>query len=132
MITVSVDARSLLAWTNTRIVELRRALRHRHDDAAWWDAHGMTPAYAQAGRAILRRVANLLHVERATVRGRIHGNFASLDKQREWLSAWEKHRCGVATRYLQLVDNPNLVELRAGAVTQRRAAPEAAVVEVQS
>lgn len=122
--TVALDVRSLLVWTNREIVELRRAIRHRHDDAAWWEARDMTPGYAQAGRAILRQVAHLLHVERANARGRIHGNFETLEKQREWLAHWEKRRCGVAARYLQLVDSPNLVELREGNVRQERGIDE--------
>lgn len=124
---VSVDVRSLLAWTNNQIVAFRRAIRHRHDDDAWWASSSMTPGYAQAGRAVLRRVAHLLHVERAHARGRIHGNFESLEKQREWLARWETRRCGTASRYLQVVDTPNLVDLREGRVVQERATDEPGV-----
>lgn len=117
---IVVDVRSLLAWTNHQIVALRRAMRHRHDDTAWWAARGITPPWTQAGRAVLRQVAHLLHVDRANARGRIHGNFESLDAQREWLASWERRRCGIAARYLGVPHTASLIALRTGEVIQTR------------
>lgn len=117
---IPVDVRSLLAWTNRQIVAFRRAMRHRHDDDAWWEERGLTPQWVQAGRAMLRQVAHLLHVERANRRDRIHGNFESLEKQREWLAAWETRSCSTAARYLGVPYKTNLIALRAGEVVQHR------------
>jgi hypothetical protein len=112
---VSLDARSLLRRIDRRIVALRRAISHDHRDAAYWSAVGTTAAVAQSERAVLRMVANLLHVERATNRGRLHGTrFASLDEQRTWLKAWETVRCARAARYAGLPDDATLVRLRIG------------------
>jgi hypothetical protein len=82
----------------------------------------MTASEAQAERAVLREVANLLHVERATSRGRIHGTrFATLDDQRTWLARWEHHRCARAARFARLPQDATLAKLRAGELTS---APE--------
>lgn len=78
--------RSELAQTNARIVDVKRAMRHRHDDAVWWAAWGDSPAAAQRERELLRRYAHVSHVFLATWRGRIHGAFATLDEQRAWLA----------------------------------------------
>lgn len=96
---------------------LRRAIRHRHDHEAYWSAFGMTPGAAQSKRAILRHVANLLHVERATARGRIHGTrFATLDEQAIWLAEQVNRRCIIAARHANLPDDATLGKLRAGEI----------------
>lgn len=112
---VPLDARTLLARINARIVTLRRALSHDHGDEPYWVAFGSAAAWAQAQRATLRLVANLLHVERATQRGRIHGTrFATLDDQRAWLATMTDFRCARAARFAGLPDDATLAKLRAG------------------
>lgn len=113
-----LTVKSLLARIDLRLAELRRALRHRHDDEPWWQARGQSASEAQRERATLRRVANLLHVDRATRRGRIHGRFATLDDQRAWLEAMEHHRCPQAARYAGVPDGTTLAILRAGLVLE--------------
>lgn len=78
--------RAALAETNAQIVDVKRALRHRHDDDAWWASWGEPPAAAQREREWLRGRAHVSHVFLASSRGRIHGGFASLDEQRAWLA----------------------------------------------
>jgi hypothetical protein len=86
----SLDARAVLRRLDPRIAALRRLLAHDHGDEAFWARHGTTAPAAQRERVNLRFVANLLHVERATHRGRIHGTrFATLDEQRTWLASYE-------------------------------------------
>jgi hypothetical protein len=116
VIPVSLDARSLLRRIDARIVALRRAIRHDHRDDAFWTAFGVTASAAQSERATLRMVADILHVERATQRGRIHGGkrFATLDDQRVWLARWEHHRCPKAARFAGLPDDATLGKLRIG------------------
>jgi Uma2 family endonuclease len=81
---MTVTTVELLTGINAMIVRLRRALHHDHGDEARWTAWGTTAPRAQALRARLRAAANLLHVERATARGRRHGTrFTTLDEQRE-------------------------------------------------
>jgi len=112
-VSVPLDARSLLRRIDSRIVALRRAIRHAHGDEPYWLVLATTAPLAQGERAILRAVANLLHVERATARGRIHGTrFATLDEQREWLARMATHRCSRAARYAGLPDDATLVRLR--------------------
>jgi hypothetical protein len=71
-----------------------------------------------------------LHVDRANARGRIHGNFESLEKQREWLARWETWCCGTAARYLGVQQTANLVALRAGEVVQEREVDEPRIEEI--
>ncbi len=112
---VSLDARSLLRRLDHRIVALRRAIRHDHRDETFWNTFGITAPRAQSQRAVLRAVANLLHIERATNRGRLHGSrFVTLEEQRAWLAAWESVRCVCAARYAGLPDDATLVRLRIG------------------
>jgi hypothetical protein len=112
----ALDARSLLAWTNARIVVVKQLRTHRHDDEAWWADRQTTAREVQRERETLRQVANLLHVERATTRGRLHG-FATLDEQRKWLARWEKHTCWRAADYLHVARDSTLIALREGRVT---------------
>lgn len=113
--TLPLDARTLLERVNRRIVILRAAIRHDHGDAAYWSAVGMTAAEAQAARAILRMVADLLHVERAHARERLHGaRFASLEAQAQWLAERMHWRCARAARLARLPVDASLARLRAG------------------
>jgi hypothetical protein len=82
-----LDARTLLRRIDASIRALRRLITHDHHDEAFWAVHQTTAPVAQSERESLRTVANLLHVERATTRGRIHGTrFVTLEAQREWLA----------------------------------------------
>ena len=75
----------------------------------------MTAAYAQWERAVLRQVADLLHVERATARGRVHGTrFADLDAQKAWLAGMEHRSCGQAATLAGVDAKATLAKLRAG------------------
>ena len=114
-----LDVRSLLAWTNARIRVVKQLRRHRHDDAAWWAERGTDARATHRERETLRQVANLLHVERATSRGRLHG-FATLDEQREWLARMERQTCWRAADYVHVARESTLIALRAGHVVQER------------
>src|SRR3954468_18689192 len=84
---VPLDARTLLARVNQRLVLLRTWLSHDHGDAPYWWARRTTASWVQTERQSLRWVANLLHVERAAARGRIHSRaFETLDDQAAWLA----------------------------------------------
>ena len=84
----------LLKRVNVYLVGLRRALSHDHRDEARWTPWGITAPEAMALRVKLRAIADVLHVERATARGRVHGGrrFASLDEQRTWLAEHARRR----------------------------------------
>jgi hypothetical protein len=83
----ALDTKTLLARVDHRLALLRGWLSHHHGDEPYWWARRMTAPDAQRERHALRGVANLLHVERATRRGRIHGTrFPTLDDQRAWLA----------------------------------------------
>jgi hypothetical protein len=127
----ALDARSLLAWTNARIVIVKQLRTHRHDDEAWWTERQTTAREVQRERETLRQVANLLHVERATTRGRLHG-FATLDEQREWLARWEKHTCWRAADYLHVARDSTLIALREGRVTRAELARESPAENAES
>lgn len=114
---IVLDVRSLLAWTNTRIHALKQWLHHRHDDAAFWAERGVLAGECQRERETLRQVANLLHVERATRRGRLHG-FASLAEQAAWLARMERVVCARAASYLHVARESTLIALREGRVTR--------------
>jgi hypothetical protein len=110
-----LDAKTLLKRIDRRIALLRGWISHDHRDEPTWWARQTTAAEAQRERAILRLVADLLHVERATQRGRIHGTrFATLEEQRTWIAAMETRRCAVAARYAGLPGEATLVLLREG------------------
>ncbi|MFN0252102.1 MAG: hypothetical protein ACKV2T_34825 [Kofleriaceae bacterium] len=126
-----LDVRSLLAWTNARIVVVKQLRGHRHDDDAWWEERQTTAREVQRERETLRQVANLLHVERATKRGKLHG-FATLDEQYKWLARWEKHTCWRAADYLHVARDSTLIALREGRVTHELARAESPVEQVPS
>ncbi|HEY6038551.1 MAG TPA: hypothetical protein VIV58_29920 [Kofleriaceae bacterium] len=66
---------------------LRGWLSHDHGDEPYWWARRTTAPRCQQERHLLRPLANLLHVERATSRGRLHGGqFETLEAQRAWLA----------------------------------------------
>jgi hypothetical protein len=111
--TLALDARTLLARINQRIALVRGWLSHDHGDEPYWWARSTTAPRAQCEREALRRVADLVHVERATVRGRIHGSrFPSLDAQRAWLDQQlDRHW---PADLLRLPRYANLTLLRAG------------------
>lgn len=82
-----LDTRTILARLNQRIALLRGWLSHDHGDEPYWWARRTTAPKCQHERHLLRPLANLLHVERATSRGRLHGRqFETLDAQRAWLA----------------------------------------------
>ncbi len=130
-ISIVLDVRSALAWTNARITVVKRQIRHRHDDTEWWATQGTEARWAQRERETLRQVANLLHVERATSRGRLHG-FATLEEQRAWLAKMEKLTCYRAAAYLHVPKDSTLVALRAGQVTQEREADRAEGIDARA
>ena len=79
----SVD---VLARLNARISLLRSWISHHHHDEPYWWARQTTAPRAQADRHRLRWYADLLHVERATRRKRIHGtHFESIEAQRAYV-----------------------------------------------
>jgi hypothetical protein len=89
----ALDAKTLLARINARITLLRSWISHDHQDEPYWWARTSSAPQAQQEREQLRGFANLLHVERATARGRVHGTrFGSLDEQRAWLTQRENWR----------------------------------------
>jgi len=110
----ALDAKTLLARINPRIAQLRRWIGHDHGDQPFWNGLNIAAFDAQRERAYLRIVANLLHVERAHARGRIHGKFQTLDEQAAWLATMEHKTCGTVTRAAQLPLGATLVKLRAG------------------
>jgi hypothetical protein len=110
-----LDLATLRARVDQRIVLLRTWLSHDHGDEPYWWARRTAAPRAQSERQTLRALANLLHVERATARGRIHGTrFANLDEQRAWLARYEQHRCATAASYAGLPSDATLEQLRAG------------------
>lgn len=83
-----LDTKLLLSRVNARLALLRGWLSHDHLDEPWWWARRTTAPNAQRERLALRPLANLLHVERATSRRRLHGTrFSNLDTQAAWLSS---------------------------------------------
>jgi hypothetical protein len=90
---MTIERLELLKRVNAMIVRLRRALAHDHGDEPWWTASGFTAREAQRWRRRLAVVADALHVERATARGRVHATrFASLDEQRRWVDETARWR----------------------------------------
>jgi hypothetical protein len=113
--TPSLDIGTLLARVNQRIALLRTWISHDHGDQPYWWARRTTASRAQAERAALRHVADALHIERATARGRIHGTrFASLDEQRALIAKLEHGRCVLRASLLGLPDGATLAQLREG------------------
>ena len=85
-----LDTKTVLARINQRIALLRNWMSHDHHDEPYWWARRTTAPRAQAERESMRRLANLLHVERAAARNRLHGTwFATLDEQAAWLDRWQ-------------------------------------------
>lgn len=104
----------LLARVNQRIALLRGWLSHDHHDEPYWWARELTAPRAQVERMQLRSIANLLHVERATRRGRLHGtHFANIDEQRAWLER-NAHLGCTARSLLHLPDDATFERLREG------------------
>lgn len=110
-----LDLKTLLDRINTRIALLRSWMSHDHGDEPYWWARRTRVGLVQHEREVLRVIANLLHVERATRRGRIHGTrFATLDEQRAWLAAEASRGWGGASTYLGTPSYASLVSLREG------------------
>ena len=83
-----LDVKLVLARLDARLALLRGWLSHDHLDEPYWFARRTTAPQAQRERLVLRGYANLIHVARATSRGRIHGTrFANLDEQTKWLES---------------------------------------------
>lgn len=110
-----IDAPRLLRRLEQRIRTLKRALARNHLDEAWWASFGMTAPDAQERKDVMRRIANILNVDRATQRGKLHG-FASMEDQRAWLARWEVHSCARAAWLAGVPSSATLVKLRAGEV----------------
>lgn len=111
----ALDIKTLLARINQRITLLRAWLSHDHSDETYWWARRTTAPQAQREREVLRHVANLLHVERATSRGRLHGTrFATWDAQRTWLDQHVERACPTAAELAQLPSYATLTLLREG------------------
>lgn len=111
----SLSTKILLARVNHRLVLLRTWLSHDHDDEPYWWARKITVRAAQLERRKLRSLANLLHVERATRRGRIHGTwFATLDEQHAWIQAHENEWNLDGFAYVGIPANATLLKLREG------------------
>jgi len=114
-ITVALDIKTLLSRINERIALLRTWLSHDHHDEPYWWARRTTAPRAQSERDVLRRVANLFHVERAMICGRLHGTrFENLDAQRVWLRQHENAVCPAAAEYARLPSYATLALLREG------------------
>ena len=110
-----LDIKTLLTRINTRIALLRTWISHDHGDEPYWWARRTRAGLVQHERGVLRAIANLLHVERATQRGRIHGTrFATIDDQRAWIAAEENRSWAGAAAYLGTPSNATLVDLREG------------------
>ena len=112
----SLDAKTLLARLNARLAMLRSWLSHHHGDEPYWWARRMTASHAQRERWHLRYGATLLHVYKATSRGRIHGNFfATLDEQKAWLEKQlDRKACDEGARYAGLPPHATLRQLLEG------------------
>lgn len=116
-ITAALDAKTLLARVDHRLALLRAWISHDHGDQPFWWARQTTAPRAQWERHTLRQVANLLHVERATARRRIHGTrFATLDEQATWLAKQATRTCSAAAELLRLPSYATLEHLRGGAL----------------
>ena len=109
---LTLDA--LLARIEPRLALLRGWLAHDHADTVYWWARRITASEAQCERAILRRLADLLYLERATLRGRVHARFADADAQRAFVAKWEHHRCATAARFAGVAADATIARLRAG------------------
>lgn len=91
-----LDTKLVLARINARLALLRTWLSHDHRDEPTWWARRTTPPQLQREQLHLRPLAHLLHVERATSHGRLHGTqFKNLDEQATWLAS-----CGDTLRAL--------------------------------
>ena len=121
MVTERTDeTQLLLARVNALLVGLRRALGWRHDDEARWASWGITAPEAQALRVKLRAIADVLHVERATARGRLHGGtrrFATLQAQRAWVTERARRSARSGDRHAPLARRAQQRHLRAKKLT---------------
>src|SRR5262249_24478713 len=78
---------TVLARFNAELARFREWLAHDHRDDAFWSARATDAPRIQRARYRLRETAHLLHVERATRRGRIHGTqFVTFAAQQAWLT----------------------------------------------
>ncbi|MEO8552944.1 MAG: hypothetical protein ABI678_23370 [Kofleriaceae bacterium] len=110
----ALDPITLLARINHRLALLRTWLSHDHGDEPYWWARRTTAPRTQRERVALRALANLLHVERATCRGKIHSSrFPTLEAQRSWLASNEGNYLG-ASELTQLPSYATLEMLREG------------------
>jgi len=110
-----LDIKTLLTRINTRIALLRTWMSHDHGDEPYWWARRTRANLVQYERRVLRAIANLLHVERASQRGRIHGTrFATLDDQRAWIAVEEGRAWPSAEKFLGTPSYASLVSLREG------------------
>jgi hypothetical protein len=110
-----LDIKTLLTRINTRIALLRTWMSHDHGDEPYWWARRTRANLVQYERGVLRAIANLLHVERATQRGRILvTRFATLDEQRAWIAAEEERYWPSAEKFLGTPSYASLVSLREG------------------
>jgi hypothetical protein len=99
--TKTLDEKTLLARVNARLSLLRAWLSHHHGDEPYWWARRTTAREIQRERWHLRYAATLLHVYKATSRGRVHGSyFANLDEQKAWLDKQlDRKACDEGVRY---------------------------------
>jgi hypothetical protein len=80
----AIEVKELIKRCNAGIIERKRMVRRRHDDA--------TPAIQQMLHR-LAWLATMLHVHQATRRGRRHGAmFESLEAQRAWFDSHASSR----------------------------------------
>ncbi len=110
----SLDIETLLARVNQRIRLLGTWLAHDHADEPYWWARRTTAWRAQSEREVLRRIADMLHVERAHTRGRLLGRFANVDDQRAWLATRDQRACPTAASYAGVPNYATLALLRDG------------------
>jgi len=111
----SLDTKTLLARVNARLTLLRTWLSHDHHDEPYWWARRMTVPQAQRERLTLRWLANVLHIERATAHGRIHGTqFETVDAQRAVLQQLENRTCTVIGALAGVPRDATLAQLRCG------------------
>ena len=113
--TPALDIKTLLARIDQRIALLRTWMSHDHGDEPYWWARHTNASRVQSERAVLRRVADLLHVERASSCGRIHGTrFTDLEAQHAWLRHHQHRVCATAAQYAGVPSYATLALLSEG------------------